>query len=183
MCKVIRVILNTMFIFVSLTSTAAEVSATCSDGVVTIDGSYTVAASEQQVIAGLTDFGRMASYMPGLKTSAVVEQSNGKIIVRQTGTAKIGIFSSNWDRQIEVTANGNTLVSKTVKTEDGDMVSTTTVTTNGTQSVVSYHAVWTPSNSLVCSVGMGKVRSNTAASMEAAKIEITRRAGTQVAGI
>lgn len=50
----------------------------------------------------LTDFEHMAGFVPNLKTSQVMERSDELIRVRQTGTARYGVFWTEFESEREI---------------------------------------------------------------------------------
>lgn len=50
----------------------------------------------------LTDFDHMASFVPNLKTSQVTERSSDLLRVRQTGTARYGVFWTDFESEREI---------------------------------------------------------------------------------
>jgi ribosome-associated toxin RatA of RatAB toxin-antitoxin module len=95
----------------SASATASDVTPSVTAAVEHKGDTYIVVATLHAPVppeaawAVLTDFDNMAKFMPSLKTSQIVERSEGKVLVRQTGTMELGTFKMPFesDRLIEPT--------------------------------------------------------------------------------
>lgn len=108
--------MGVMRLFLAMLATLPWLSAATagvSDDDVTVDyrnGIYTARLSARIVVpptvalAVLTDFDRMAAFMPGLTHSQVVERNGNVYRIVQRGKARFGPFSQNYEseRRIEV---------------------------------------------------------------------------------
>lgn len=68
----------------------------------TIDMAAHAPVSRELAWEVLTDFEHMASFVPNLKTSQVTERSSELIRVRQTGTARYGVFWTDFESEREI---------------------------------------------------------------------------------
>lgn len=88
-----------------------EPAVDCRDGVYSASLRLSVAAPRPVALAVLTDFDRMAGFMPNLAESRIVERSGNVYRVAQSGRASFGplSFAVSSERRIEVTADGRIL--------------------------------------------------------------------------
>jgi ribosome-associated toxin RatA of RatAB toxin-antitoxin module len=100
-----------MLLATSVTAIAEDVTPSVTATVEHKGDAYIVVATMHAPVqpdaawAVLTDFDNMAKFMPTLKSSQVVNRSEGKLLVRQSGNMELGAFKMPFesDRLIEPT--------------------------------------------------------------------------------
>lgn len=126
--------------------------------------------------AVLTDFEHMASFVPNLKSSRVLERGEGVLKVLQQGVARYGLFSANFEslREIrltpcsEIRAHG---LSGNVQR----MESLMRLEPEGSGTRLSYHAEAQPGFWFPPMIGPSLVRHETAEQFSAMLDEMLRR--------
>lgn len=75
-----------------------------SDGMLVVDVDMLVEASPSEVWAVLTDYDHMAQFLPNLRSSKVIEKTDGKIKLDQSGAVSYGFLSMPFEvvREIEL---------------------------------------------------------------------------------
>jgi ribosome-associated toxin RatA of RatAB toxin-antitoxin module len=77
----------------ALAAEDVSVVATRRDAAVEVRASALVASSYETVWATLTDYDHLAEFIPGLRSSRVVERKDGSLVVEQEGEARFLFFS------------------------------------------------------------------------------------------
>ena len=87
---------------VSSTVADRDVHVERANGGFTVDLLMHAPVSPTQAWNVLTDFDHMADFVPNLKTSQVVERSEALLRVSQTGTARYGVFWTDFESLREI---------------------------------------------------------------------------------
>ncbi|GGP18059.1 SRPBCC family protein [Silvimonas iriomotensis] len=144
---------------------------------VTLESEFTVPVSREIAWEVLTDFDHMASYVPNLSSSKILEHTDTTMKVEQKGVVPLGIFHASYDsiRQMELKPMTE-IRAKSVGGDSGPLTSISTLSEKNGQTVVSYHAEWTPTSKLVGSLGTGTARDQLLHQFTAMEQEMLRRA-------
>lgn len=143
---------------------------------ITVDVNMQAPVSQAIAWAVLTDFEHMAEFVPNLKSSQILARGEGTLRVHQKGTARYGIFSTDFDsiREIalspprEIRAHG---VGGNIK----KMESVMRLETDGEVTRMKYHAEVWPDFWLPPLLGPSFVRHETAEQFSALIAEMLRR--------
>ncbi|MBB5189564.1 carbon monoxide dehydrogenase subunit G [Silvimonas terrae] len=144
---------------------------------VTLESEFTVAVSREVAWQVLTDFDHMTSYIPNLSSSKILERTETTMKVEQKGVVPLGIFHTSYDsiRQMELKPMTE-IRAHSVGGDSGPLSSVSTLSEKNGQTVVSYHAEWTPTSKLVGSLGTGTARDQLLHQFTAMEQEMLRRA-------
>lgn len=140
-----------------------------------IASSGTVAASPGAVWKILTDYNRMADYVPDLKSARVVSRNGDKVIIDQLGAARFLFFSR--DIHLVVEAHEQAPNKIDVSLIDGDMKiyrCSWELTAAGAGTRVSYNATIEPKFYVPGMVEAGLVRRDIARMMAAVLVRLDR---------
>ncbi|WP_283148730.1 SRPBCC family protein [Silvimonas soli] len=145
---------------------------------VKLDSEFTVPVSREIAWQVLTDFEHMASFVPNLTSSQVLERTPKSLKVEQKGSVPFGPFHVAYDsiREVELTPMTE-IHAKAVGGDSGAMTSVSTLSEKNGQTVVSYRAEWTPTSKLVGSFGTGAARDQLLHQFSAMEQEMLRRGG------
>ena len=142
-----------------------------------IDSSGTVAASPATVWRILTDYNRMAEFVPDLKSARVITRDGDKVTIEQHGAARLLFFSR--DIHLVVLAHEQAPNKIEVSLVDGDMKVyrcswelTPIAATGGTR--VLYNATIEPKFYVPGVVGVSLVRKDIAKMMAAVLLRLDR---------
>ena len=72
------------------------------NGVYSVVARFTVAELPADVLAVLTDYAHIPSFMPGIRTSIVHERAEGRAVVEQEAVSKLMMFSKRVHLMLEV---------------------------------------------------------------------------------
>lgn len=125
----------------------------------------------------LTDFDRMAAFIPNLETSRIVARHNNILTVAQRGRLDFGAFSIPFEseRRVEMRQREGVLVSRAVSGSARHMVSETRVTPAAPGTRLDYRLEMIPDRWLPTSLGMGFLRRELAGQFTAMAREMVRR--------
>ena len=124
----------------------------------------------------MTDFEHMPQFMPQLDQSKVLQRDGDKWTVSQHGYVRVALFNVSFDsvREIQLKPTEE-LDARSIGGDAGQMQSVAQLSQLGAQTVVSYHAVWQPTSSLLASLGIGLLKSQLSAQFSAMRQEMKRR--------
>jgi ribosome-associated toxin RatA of RatAB toxin-antitoxin module len=78
-------------------------------GVYSVSARFVVPQSSRVALAVLTDYERIPSFMPGVKTSTVLERRGETVVVEQDGVSHLMMFSKTVHLVLEITEGADTL--------------------------------------------------------------------------
>jgi carbon monoxide dehydrogenase subunit G len=81
---------------------SSQVSVREEDGLYTVAARFRVDAPPQAVLAVLTDYERIPAFMPGVKSSVVLERHDGHVVVEQDAVSRFMFFSKRVHLMLEV---------------------------------------------------------------------------------
>lgn len=140
-----------------------------------IASSGTVAASPAAVWRILTDYNRMADYVPDMKSARVVSRNGDKVIIDQLGAARFLFFSRDIHLVVEVHEHAPNRLE--VNLVDGDMKiyrCSWELTAAGAGTRVSYNATIEPKFYVPGLVEAGLVHRDIARMMAAVLVRLDR---------
>ncbi|GGP24908.1 SRPBCC family protein [Silvimonas amylolytica] len=144
---------------------------------VTLESEFTVAVSREIAWEVLTDFDHMASFVPNLNSSKILEHTDTTMKVEQKGVVPLGVFHTSYDSIREMELKPMTEIrAHSVGGDSGPLTSVSTLSEKNGLTVVSYHAEWTPTSKLVGSLGTGTARDQLLHQFTAMEQEMLRRA-------
>ncbi|SMC25891.1 Carbon monoxide dehydrogenase subunit G [Andreprevotia lacus DSM 23236] len=144
---------------------------------VLISASFTADVPKELVWQVMIDFDHMAEFMPRLAQSRVVQREGDRLTVNQHGSVHVGFFDIPFDstREIQLKPPGE-LDSRAIGGNNGPMQSVATLTQQGRQTVISYHAEWQPTSGFMASLGVDLIKSQLGEQFGAMRQEMLRRA-------
>lgn len=129
-----------------------------------------------QAWAVLTDFEHMASFVPNLKSSRVLERGDGVLKVLQQGVARYGLFSANFESLREIRlAPYSEIRAHGLGGNIQRMESLMRLEPEGSGTRLSYHAEALPGFWFPPMIGPALVRHETAEQFSAMLDEMQRR--------
>ncbi|KPC50301.1 SRPBCC family protein [Amantichitinum ursilacus] len=159
-----------------------EAHVTKNGDTVELDTQFSVPVSREIAWGVLTDFEHMTAFIPNLASSKILEKNGNVWKVEQTGKVAAGLFHVNYDSVRELTLTPQSEIkAHTVGGDSGAMESVSTLSEKNGETVVSYRAQWTPSSSLVGSLGAGSAKSQLQRQFAAMEHEMLKRAGKATA--
>mgnify|MGYP000899917479 CR=1 FL=1 len=156
---------------------AAEFRIDRIDGEYVIDGTLQVPVTVAVAMAVLTDYDRMATFLPDMRESRVLSREGARWLVRQTGTTRLGPFGFDYEVERAVEIDADTVRSRALK---GNMrkleMETHVVATDGGVSI-HYRAVLVPDFWVPPLIGPRAMRAQAEKQFEALAAEMKRRQG------
>ena len=154
-----------------------EPAVDCRDGVYSASLRLSVAVARPLALAVLTDFDRMAGFMPNLAESRIVERNGNAYRVAQSGRAAFGplSFAVSSERRIEVTADGR-ILARGLSGSARQMRSELRLSGNAPDETrIDYRIEVEPDTRLPCAVGTRFLRHELAEQFTAMGREMLRR--------
>lgn len=132
----------------------------------------------------LTDFDRMAAFVPNLETSHVVSRENNIVLVAQRGKLDFGPLSIPFqsERRVEMRPGDGMLISRAVSGSARHMVSEMRLTPEAAGTRLDYRLELIPDRWLPSSLGMSVLRRELAEQFTALAQEMLRRQQRRQAG-
>lgn len=146
------------------------------DDIVTVHAQFSVPVSARQAYAVLTDYDRMAQFLPDLDESRILARTRDSLTVRQAGKVRFGWFNIPFEyvRRIELYPSVR-LVSHVVSgsVTKGDV--TTSLDESDGQTIVTYDSEATMGYWLPFGVGNTAIASHIQKNLESMRSEMIRR--------
>lgn len=137
---------------------------------------FVVAAPRQRVWEVMTDFDRMADFLPNLKESRVVSRQGNRLQVKQSGVARYGWFRFNFSSVRDVELTPFTAISMQGREDHVKQFSShSQLSEQDGQTRISYRAIWEPNGFLASFVGDETVREQVTMQFGALEKEMLRR--------
>ena len=103
-------ILIALALVLAANAPAPDVTVREERGVYSVSARFVVPQSPADVLAVLTDYERIPTFMPGVTKSTVLERRPGTAVVEQEGVSHLMMFSKTVHLVLEITEGADTLV-------------------------------------------------------------------------
>lgn len=113
------------------------------DGTIVINITYRLPVSQSVAWDVLTDFDNMASFVPNMEQSRVLQRDGKRMVVEQKGQVSFGILSFPYESKREIELTPYQML-RTRALSGTKINSTTTLTPQGKSTLLSYRAVAVP---------------------------------------
>lgn len=147
------------------------------NGKVLLSAAFMVPVSRELAWSVLTDFDHMPQFLPNLKSSRIVQRDGNLLRVLQQGVVPLVFLQYSYEsmREIELTPM-QAVHSHSVGGNSGAIEAFTRLENREAQIRIQYSAVWTPSSSLVATMGLDTLREQLQLQFNAFQQEMLKRA-------
>lgn len=157
-------------------SSPVEVQVTREGDAFVVNASMKTPVSPREAWAVLTDFGRMAGFVPHVKKSTVLSRNGRTVRVSQEGQTEVGPFTLNFEsvRDIELRPF-DSIVSRGVSGSMAQFEGVTRLQRIREGTLITYRAVAVPGNWLPSSLGENVIGNDARERFEGFLAEMSRR--------
>lgn len=156
---------------------AAEFRIDKIDGEYVIDGWLTVPVSPAVAMAVLTDYDRMASFLPDMAESRILSRDGDRLLVRQRGATRVGPFSFDYEVERSVDIGPDYVHSLGLRGNMKKLEMETRVAIVDGGATIHYRAVIVPDFWVPPLIGPRAMRAQAERQFDALVAEMKRRAG------
>lgn len=159
------------------TALAAEFRIDKIDGEYVIDGWLSVAVPPPIAMAVLTDYDRMASFLPDMSESRVLSRDGERLLVRQKGVTRLGPFHFDYEVERSVDIGPDFVHSLGLRGNMKKLEMETRVEAVDSGTRIHYRAVIVPDFWVPPLIGPRAMRAQAERQFDALVAEMKRRAG------
>lgn len=147
-------------------------------------GSVRVAASPELAFAVLTDYDRMADFLPGVLASEVVSRKGNAVIIEQSADQGVLLFSQRVDARLSIVeAPPHRLTIRAIAGSFKELTGSYLLTRQQDHTLIEYRARFVPDFHLPPMIGMYAVQRSLERHLGALAEEIERRLAQDEAGV
>ncbi len=163
---------------------ALQVEVRRDSGKIMLSGSFSAPVSKELAWAVMTDFEHMPQFLPNLKSSRILSREGHVWRVAQQGVIPLLLLDYGYEsiRDIELTPM-QVMHSHSVGGNAGETHAKTTLDFKDQQTRVQYSATWSPTSSLIASLGLDMMREQLGLHFRALQQEMLKRAKVQTAAL
>lgn len=147
------------------------------DGEYVIDGTLQIPVTPAIAMAVLTDYDRMALFVPDMKESRVVSREGNRLRIFQKGASRLGPFSFDYEIERAVEIDVDTIRSHGLTGNMKKLEMETRVAATATGVAIHYRAVLVPDFWVPPLVGPRAMRAQAERQFDALAAEMKRRLG------
>lgn len=156
----------------------STVTAWRADGALHVEASFLIAVPPSVAWRVMTDYDHMATFVPKLKESRILNADRNRLLVAQKGIASFAGFSHDWEVEREVTLEPEaTIISRAVRGNVKRMEMETRFAPEGDGVRIRYRALTVPDFWIPPLIGPALMKSQVTDQFAALAAEMHRRRG------